>query len=46
MKQEKFSNGTNNMNMTEQDIVIEIGGLAPSDTVSKNTPVRRRHCLN
>lgn len=35
-----------NMNMTEQDTMIETGSLAPSDTASKTTSVRRRHCLN
>ena len=32
--------------MTEQDIMIETGSLAPSDTASKTTSVRRRHGLN
>ena len=35
-----------NMNMTEQDTMIETGSLAPSDTASKTTSIRRRHCLN
>lgn len=33
------------MKMIEQDIMIETGSLAPSDTASKTTSARRRQLL-